>query len=121
MSVLTGYQVAKVFPMINKIYQQMEFRATTGELNRIFTGIVSAHNPPRFRHRSVKFYYVTQADTRPPTFIAFTNIPGAVPESYRRYLVNQLRERLALPFAPIRLYFKGKESRRGRAAGKTRT
>ncbi len=115
MSVISGYQVAKVFPLIEKIYQQIQFRATTGELNRIFTNIVSAHNPPRFRHRSVKFYYITQAESHPPTFIAFTNIPGAVPESYRRYLVNQLRERLALPYAPIRLYFKGKERRRGRA------
>ena len=121
MSVKTGYQVSKVFPLIEKIYQQIQFRATTGELNRIFTDIVNAHNPPRFRHRSVKFYYVTQADSRPPTFIAFTNIPGAVPESYRRYLINQLRERLGLPYAPIRLYFKGKERRRGRtAAGKTK-
>jgi GTP-binding protein len=120
-SVKTGYQVAKVFPLIDRIDQQLQFRATTGELNRTFIEIVSAHNPPRFRHRSVKFYYVTQADSRPPTFIAFTNIPGAVPESYRRYLVNQLRERLNLPYAPIRLYFKGKERRRGRAsAGKTR-
>ena len=121
MSVKTGYQVSKVFPLIDKINQQIQFRATTGELNRIFTDIVNAHNPPRFRHRSVKFYYVTQADSRPPTFIAFTNIPGAVPESYRRYLINQLRERLGLPYAPIRLYFKGKERRRGRtAAGKTK-
>jgi GTP-binding protein len=121
MSVLTGYHVAKVFPLINEIYQQLQFRATTGELNRIFTAIVSAHNPPRFRHRNVKFYYVTQVDSRPPTFIAFANIPGAVTESYRRYLVNQLRERLALPYAPIRLYFKGKERRRSRAAGRTKT
>ncbi len=118
MSVKTGYQVAKVFPLIDKIYQQIQFRATTGELNRIFSDIVSAHNPPRFRHRSVKFYYVTQADSRPPTFIAFTNIPGAVPESYRRYLINQLRERLGLPYAPIRLYFKGKERRRGRTSSR---
>jgi GTP-binding protein len=121
MSVKTGYQVEKVFPLIDKINQQIQFRATTGELNRTFGDIVEAHNPPRFRHRRVKFYYVTQADSRPPTFIAFTNIPGAVPESYRRYLINQLRERLGLPYAPIRLYFKGKERRRGRTStGRTK-
>jgi GTPase len=121
MSVKTGYQVSKVFSLIDKIYEQIQFRATTGELNRIFTDIVRAHNPPRFRHRSVKFYYVTQAESQPPTFIAFTNIPGAVTESYRRYLMNQLRERLGLPYAPIRMHFKGKERRRGRAStGKTK-
>jgi GTP-binding protein len=64
----------------------------------------------------VKFYYVTQADSNPPTFVAFTNIAGAVPESYRRYLINQLRERLELPYAPIRLYFKGKPKRTSRAS-----
>jgi GTP-binding protein len=117
LSVQTGYQVPKVFPLINKIYEQIQFRATTGELNRIFTDIVSAHNPPRFRHRSVRFYYVTQAESHPPTFIAFANIPGAVPESYRRYLINQLRERLGLPYAPIRIYFKGKEGRRRHTSG----
>jgi GTPase len=118
LSVKTGFQVSKVFPLIDKIYGQFGFRATTGELNRIFTDIVSAHIPPRFRHRSVKFYYVTQADSNPPTFITFTNIPGAVPESYRRYLINQLRERLGLPYTPIRLYFKGKERRRTRSAAR---
>ncbi len=115
-SVKTGYQMSKVFHLIDKIYGQIQFRATTGELNRIFTDIVSAHSPPRFRHRSVRFYYVTQAEIHPPTFIAFANIPGAVPESYRRYLINQFRERLGLSFAPIRIYFKGKERRRARAS-----
>ncbi len=117
LSVATGYQVAKVFPLIEKIAAQWQFRAGTGELNRLFTEIVNAQPPPRFRHRSVKFYYITQAGTRPPTFIIFTNIPGAVPESYRRYLSNQLRERLDLPYAAIRLHFKGKERRRGRTGG----
>ncbi|MBM4287304.1 MAG: ribosome biogenesis GTPase Der [Deltaproteobacteria bacterium] len=116
LSVATGYQVNKVFPLIDAISRQYEFRATTGELNRIFAAIVSAHPPPRFRHRSVRFYYVTQADSRPPTFIAFTNIPGAVPETYRRYLSKQLRERLGLPYAPIRLFFKGKERHQVRAS-----
>jgi GTP-binding protein len=121
LSVHSGYQIPTVFKLIEKIYEQLHYRATTGELNRIFGDIVSAHAPPRFRHRLVKFYYVTQAESRPPTFVAFTNIAGAVPESYRRYLINQLRERLGLPYAPIRLYFKGKPKRPSRAStGKAR-
>ncbi len=113
LSVATGYQVGKVFPLIDTIAAQWQFRAATGELNRIFGEIVQTQPPPRFRHRSVRFYYITQADSRPPTFIIFTNIPGAVPESYRRYLSNQLRERLSLPYAPLRLHFKGRDRRRG--------
>lgn len=120
LSVVTGFQVAKVFPLIEEIFAQLRYRAGTGELNRKFTEIVHAQPPPRFRHQSVKFYYITQTGTQPPTFIVFTNIPGGVPESYRRYLTNQLRGRLGLPYAPIRLHFKGKDRRRGRT-GRGRT
>ena len=119
LSVATGYQMEKVFPLIDTIYQQLQYRAGTGELNRVFSEIVSAQPPPRCRQRRVKFYYITQAASRPPTFIIFTNMPGGLPESYRRYLVNRLRERLALSYAPVRLFFKGKERRRGRAGGDT--
>jgi len=120
LSVATGYQIAKVFPLIEEIAAQLQYRAGTGELNRIFSEIVEAQPPPRFRHRSVKFYYLTQVGVQPPTFVAFTNIPGGVSDSYRRYLTNQLRERLGLPYAPIRLHFKGKEPRRGRSPRPTR-
>jgi len=119
LSVATGYQVAKVFPLLDEIAAQLEYRAGTGELNRVFGEIVAAQPPPRFRHRSVKFYYLTQVGVKPPTFVAFTNIPGAVPDSYRRYLTNKLRERLGLPYAPLRLHFKGKERRRGRGHSST--
>lgn len=114
LSVKTGYQVEKVFPLIDKIREQLNYRVGTGELNRVFSDIVSAQPPPRQQQRLVKFYYITQTGTAPPTFVIFTNIPAGVPESYRRYLSNQLRERLELPYAPIRLFFKGKENRHGR-------
>lgn len=111
LSVVTGYYLDRVFPLINEIYEQSRFRLGTAELNKIFTEIIARHSPPRYRHRTVRFHYLTQAEILPPTFIVFTNYPQGIPESYRRYLINQLRERLGLPYAPLRLFFKGKKSR----------
>lgn len=108
LSIRTGYQVAKVFPLLEEIHRQCNQRLTTGALNRVLAEIVAGHSPPRYRHRQVKFYYITQTGVQPPTFVIFTNLPQAIPESYQRYLVNQLRERLNLPHAPIRLFWRGR-------------
>ncbi|MFP3866819.1 MAG: ribosome biogenesis GTPase Der [Desulfobacteraceae bacterium] len=107
-SVLTGYNLKRIFPLIDQIYEQSSSQWGTAELNRVFNEIVRQHSPPRYRHRSVKFYYLTQVGTMPLTFMIFTNYPRGIPESYRRYLINQLRLQLGLPYAPIKLLFKGR-------------
>jgi GTP-binding protein len=112
LSVLTGHNLARIFTLIDEIYQQMGRRVGTGELNQLFTRITQRVRPPLFRYRPVKFYYLTQPETHPPTFVAFVNHPEGVPESYRRYLVKQLREQLDLKRAPLRLFFKKRQGRR---------
>ncbi len=110
-SVKNGYNLRKVFPMLGDLYEQSGRRATTGKLNEILKEITSRVPPPRYRDRPVKFMYLTQAEVHPPTFIAFVNSPQGVPDSYRRYLVKQLREHLALPHCPVRLFLKGRDRR----------
>ncbi len=117
LSVRTGKNVGRIFELIDEVHRQCGRRVGTGELNRIFEDITAGHSPPRAGRRAVRLHYATQAEVHPPTFIAFANAPRAIPESYRRYLANQLRERLGLPYAPIRVYFKGKEKRRPAAGG----
>jgi GTP-binding protein len=112
LSVLTGHNLARIFTLIDEIYLQMGQRVGTGELNQLFTRITQRVRPPLFRYRPVKFYYLTQPETHPPTFIAFVNHPEGVPESYRRYLVKQLREQLGLKHAPLRLFLKKRQGRR---------
>jgi GTP-binding protein len=107
-SVLTGYNLKKVFPLINEVHDQSSRRATTHELNVFIRELTSRTPPPMHHHRPVKFLYLTQAEVHPPTFIAFVNQPQAVPDSYRRFLVKQLRERLKIPHAPMRLFLKGR-------------
>jgi GTP-binding protein len=112
-SVATGYHLERVFPLVNDIYDQCGRRAGTGELNNLLSEITGRVPPPRYRGRPLKFYYMTQPEVYPPTFVAFVNQPQGVPDHYRRYLVKQLREKLAIPHAPLRLYLKGRK-RRGR-------
>jgi len=111
-SVKTGYNLMKVFPLIKDIHGQSCRRVATRELNLLLREIVDRVPPARYRDRPVKFMYLTQAEVQPPTFIAFVNQPAGVKDSYRRFLVKQLREKLNLPHAPMRLFLRGRQRRR---------
>lgn len=108
-SVKSGFNLRKVFPLINGLYDQSGRRATTHMLNEFIRELTAKTPPPMHHHRPVKFLYLTQAEVHPPTFVAFVNQPQAVPDSYRRFLVKQLRERLGIPHAPVRLFLKGRK------------
>lgn len=111
LSVKTGYNVSRVFPLINEIFEQSGRRASTRELNLLLAEVTKRVRPPLYRYRPVKFLYLTQPETHPPTFVAFVNRPEGVPDSYRRYLAKQLRQGLNIPYAPIRLYLKRRKRR----------
>jgi len=110
-SVATGYNLRRVFPLIAAIHAQGDTRVGTGELNRLLKTITERTPPPRYRDRPVKFFYLTQPEVQPPTFVAFVNQPEGVPDHYRRYLVKQLREKLGLTYAPLRLILKARQRR----------
>ncbi|MEL6746599.1 MAG: ribosome biogenesis GTPase Der [Pseudomonadota bacterium] len=78
-------------------------RLSTAPLNTFLAEATAAHPPPAAAGRRVKLRFMTQPNARPPTFVAFTTRPDAVPESYVRYLINGIRERFDLPGVPIRL------------------
>jgi GTP-binding protein len=110
-SVSTGYNLRRIFPILQTIHTQSSTRAGTGVLNRLLAEITGRVPPPRYRDRPLKFFYLTQAEVQPPTFIAFVNQPQGVPEHYRRYVVKQLREKLGINYAPVRLILKGRQRR----------
>jgi GTP-binding protein len=83
-------------------------RVPTGELNRWFEGAVDANPPPAPKGQRIKLRYITQVKSRPPSFIVFGNRTEALPESYRRYLLNALRRDLGLGPIPLRLEFRGR-------------
>jgi len=83
-------------------------RVPTGELNRWFEGAVDANPPPAPKGQRIKLRYITQVKSRPPTFVVFGNRTDALPESYRRYLLNAMRRDLGLGAIPLRLEFRGR-------------
>jgi len=83
-------------------------RIPTNTLNRWLVEAVSAHPPPAVSGRRIKLNYITQPKTRPPSFVLFCSRADAVPDAYRRYLVNGLRAAFDLPGTPIRLTLREK-------------
>jgi GTP-binding protein len=75
----------------------------TPKLNRWLAAVQERHPPPLVDGTRLKLRYITQANTRPPSFALFASKPGALPEAYRRYLINLLRQDFELPGVPIRL------------------
>jgi GTP-binding protein len=78
-------------------------RIPTPKLNRWLAAVQERHPPPLVAGRRLRLRYMTQSNTRPPTFALFASKPGDLPDAYRRYLVNLLREDFDLPGVPIRV------------------
>lgn len=111
-SALSGLRVERIFPAVDKVYGQYSRRVSTGQLNRIVQEAIERTPPPLYRGRRLKFYYATQVAAKPPRIVCFVNHPAAVHFSYRRYLINQIREATGLDQVPIFLSLKQRESRR---------
>jgi len=105
-SALTGLRVAKIFKSVDEVYGQYETRIPTGELNKILNWATERTPPSMHKGKRLKFYYATQVETKPPTVVCFVNYPEAVHFSYKRYLINQLRDHTHLDKTPIKLEFR---------------
>lgn len=104
-SALTGKGVDRLLPKVVAAHEVWNRRIATGPLNRWLAEIVERHPPPLYRGRRIRLRYVTQSGVRPPTFALFASQPRGVPESYIRYLVNDLRDSFEFPGVPIRIEF----------------
>src|SRR5271166_1792905 len=100
---LTGAHVEKLMEAIVATDAIWNMRISTGRLNRWLRPVVDATPPPAVSGRVVKIRYMTQPKARPPFFVLFGNSVASIPESYKRYLVNGLRETFGLFGVPIRL------------------
>ena len=110
-SAKTGQRVDKLFPMINEVAKQNSLRVSTSVLNQVINEAIAIVQPPTDKGKRLKIYYGTQASTKPPTFVIFTNDKGLFHFSYQRYIVNQIRKEFGLEGTPVRLIIreKGKE------------
>lgn len=108
----TGQRVAKIMPLVNEVHEARHKRIPTGQLNRLMRDAVMKHPPPQKAGVRLKFFYATQAETVPPTFVFFVNKPEIVHFSYQRYLENFIRETEPFVGTPIRLRFRARSEDR---------
>jgi GTP-binding protein len=102
-SALTGQRVDKLYDLIEYVGNQNAMRISTGRLNDMLAYATARVQPPSDKGKRLKIFYMTQAATKPPTFVAFVNSRELFHFSYQRYLENQIRETFSLDGTPIRL------------------
>ena len=103
-SALSGQGLDKLMQAAFKVNDAWNKRIATAALNRWFAEVLERHQPPAVSGRRIKLRYITQANARPPTFIIFSSRPDALPASYLRYLVNDLKKSFGLGPSPVRLH-----------------
>lgn len=102
--------IEKLMQLSNKIDLISDKRLTTSELNEFLIQISNRHPHPNKNGKSVKIKYITQPKVRPSHFIIFSNYPNYIKESYKRYLVNEIRKEFNLNGVPIRIDFRGSDN-----------
>jgi GTP-binding protein len=107
---LTGEGLDRLMQAAIEAHAVWNRRTETSTLNRWLGEVVATHPPPAVAGRRIRLDYITQPKSRPPTFVLFTSRVDAVPDAYRRYLVNGLRESFDLPGTPIRLTLREKKN-----------
>ncbi|MFN7051955.1 MAG: ribosome biogenesis GTPase Der, partial [Gemmobacter sp.] len=106
-SAKTGRGLDRLNAAILKAHDVWNRRITTARLNSWLGAMTEAHPPPAPGGKRIKLRYMTQVKTRPPGFVVMCSHPDLMPESYRRYLVNGLRDHFDMPGTPIRVTFRG--------------
>lgn len=103
LSALTGQGTENLLPTALKYFDIWNNRVSTSKLNQWLRAAINKHPPPLINGRRPRLKYITQAKSRPPTFVLFSGGSKSIPEDFRRYLINDLRKEFSLNGTPIRL------------------
>jgi GTP-binding protein len=109
MSALTGLNTNLLIPASLHAFDNWRTRVSTSLLNDWLQAVYKRHPPPRIKGKAMKFKYITQASSRPPTFVLFSSRVD-MPETYKRFLTNSLREEFNLHGVPIRVHTRSREN-----------
>jgi len=99
----TGKGIDQLLAAAFEVREIWSKRVTTGQLNRWFEGAVEKNPPPAPGGKRIKLRYITQVNTRPPSFVLFGTRVDQLPDTYLRYLVNGIRKELGFGAVPVRL------------------
>ena len=112
-SAKTGQRIDRLFELIKYVHAQNTMRISTGMLNDILANATARVQPPTDKGRRLKIYYMTQASTKPPTFVCFCNKAELFHFSYQRYLENQIRATFGLEGTPVRFVIRQRGDTKG--------
>ena len=112
-SAKTGQRIERLFELVKFVHQQNSMRISTGMLNDILADATARVQPPSDKGKRLKIYYMTQASTRPPTFVCFCNRKELFHFSYQRYLENQIRSTFGLEGTPVRFVIRERGDTKG--------
>ena len=107
-SAKTGQRVNKLFELINSVASQNALRVSTSVLNQVLNEAIAIVQPPTDKGKRLRIFYMTQATTKPPTFVVFVNDKDLFHFSYERYLINQIRKEFGLVGTPVRMIIREK-------------
>jgi GTP-binding protein len=107
-STLTKQRIHKALETAMEVYSNRIKKITTSELNDLLLPIIEATPPPSLKGKYIRIKYITQLPTHAPAFAFFCNLPQYIPDSYKRFLENKLRENFDFKGVPIRIFFRKK-------------
>lgn len=110
-SAKTGQRLDRLFELIKFVDEQNSMRISTGKLNDVLAAATARVQPPTDKGKRLKIYYMTQASTRPPTFVCFVNSKELFHYSYQRYLDNQIREVFGLEGTPTKFVIRERDGK----------
>ena len=103
-SALTGYGIGTLMHKISEVKRKLDVKIPTSHLNKFFGEVIKQTPSPVYGTKDVKFYYLTQTQQSPPSFIAFANHPEGVTPAYRRFLIRRIQEEWSLQGIPLRMF-----------------
>ncbi len=107
-SAKTKQRIFKVLDLAKVVHDERAKRIKTSELNKVLFPIVKETPPPAVSGKEIKIKYVTQVKSSPPVFAFFANFPDDIPEHYKRFLENKIRENFGFIGVPLTIIFKRK-------------
>ena len=110
-SAKTGQRVNKLFELIKSVASQNAMRVSTSTLNQVLNEAIAIVQPPTDKGKRLRIFYMTQASTKPPTFVVFVNDKSLFHFSYERYLINQIRKEFGLIGTPVRIITREKNEK----------
>lgn len=110
-SAKTGRNITKLFPLFNTVLSSLSMRVPTHKLNKALMEWMQQYHAPMIHGKRLRIYYMAQININPPQFVLFVNSPLLMGNSYKRYIINQLRSTFAFEGVPFILTLRGKESK----------